>query len=210
MGEKEQAEITEIFRCMLAGRHFNSVLDLGAASHDKNYYYKGLFKNTKYISADADKSADIVVDFNKMQRLKLKSKPLKPRSFDLVIASMILEHVFNLFPLIKEINRISKKYILIGLPNAYAFDNRLLMLFGMNKSYHNLSAYFGHHHFCSVRFADDLVKNYFKDFSITDKKFRWGSTGGSLLPERIRFLLANKLPTSFATDIYYLLERRKR
>lgn len=56
--------------------------------------------------------------------------PFKNNSFDTVLALDVLEHVDNLYYLFNELKRVSKKYIIINLPNLYHFKFRLKYVFG--------------------------------------------------------------------------------
>ena len=51
-------------------------------------------------------------------------------SFDVVIALDVLEHLFVPQDLLREMKRVSKKHIIVGVPNFSSFPARLQMLFG--------------------------------------------------------------------------------
>ena len=54
----------------------------------------------------------------------------KKNRFDLVFADGVLEHYKDFSPLVKEITRISKRYVLITQPNHFSFFGRVLKFFG--------------------------------------------------------------------------------
>jgi len=51
-------------------------------------------------------------------------------SFDLVVALDILEHTDNIYKAFSELCRVSRKYVLITLPNAYEVSTRIKFLMG--------------------------------------------------------------------------------
>jgi ubiquinone/menaquinone biosynthesis C-methylase UbiE len=68
--------------------------------------------------------------------------PFANHSFDLVLASEILEHLTeeDFIKTLKELKRVTKKYIIIGVPNAENLDKTLIECeqckFRYNRSYH--------------------------------------------------------------------------
>ncbi len=58
------------------------------------------------------------------------SLPLKDDSFDTVVMLDVLEHVYAPEELLKEAVRISKKYVIISVPNFNSLPARLQVLFG--------------------------------------------------------------------------------
>ena len=63
---------------------------------------------------------------------------LKTNSFDIVFADGVLEHFKNFEPLVKQMCRISKKYVLITQPNHFSLYGRLLEVF-TKKDVHEYS-----------------------------------------------------------------------
>ena len=63
--------------------------------------------------------------------VKEKGTEFKDKEFDLVFADGVLEHFEDFMPIVKEMCRISNKYILITQPNHFSIYGRMLM--GMNR-----------------------------------------------------------------------------
>lgn len=60
--------------------------------------------------------------------------PVKNRSFDTVVALDVLEHVDNIYFVFDELCRASNKWVIITLPNAFEWRNRLSFLLGKSIS----------------------------------------------------------------------------
>ena len=56
--------------------------------------------------------------------------PFANNSFDSVILTDVLEHLFQPIDVLKEVHRVSKKYVLISVPNFASLPARIQMLFG--------------------------------------------------------------------------------
>jgi ubiquinone/menaquinone biosynthesis C-methylase UbiE len=87
------------------------ILDVGCGVKP----FKELFPEAEYIGIDFTKketAADYVVDLN------TDKIPFKDNSFDLVIVSEAMEHVFNNLHMVREIKRVAKKkgYLFISTP----------------------------------------------------------------------------------------------
>lgn len=90
-----------------------SILEIGVGSGIVNFVLKNF--NIKVTTIDIDKSlnSDIVCDVRKINFPK--------NSFDTILCSQVLEHLpFSDFPkVIKEFFRITKKYVVISLPEPF-------------------------------------------------------------------------------------------
>ncbi|GEM_PF-4822281 len=170
-----------------------SVLDIGCGEAN----LKPLFK--KYVGIDL-KGAEINQDLNKKQKVGLPSK-----SFDLVILSQILEHLTNPSELIAEAKRMSKKYVLVGLPSEYTIDNRIRVL--LNKRGTGYDE-FGHKHWFNIDSAEKFVHDFFGR-GFKKKEFIFAVKGGKILPDYVKDSLAKKMPNFFAKEVYYLFEAQK-
>jgi len=154
---------------------------------------KPFFK--KYIGLDL-KNAEINQDLNLTQKI-----PLKDKSVDIVILSQILEHLADPRELIKESKRISKKYILIGLPSEFTIDNRIRFLFNIRGLGFEL---YGHKHSFNPDTAEKFVKQFYGKWE--KKEYVFAVKGGRFLPQPFRQFLANIYPNWFAKEIYYLVK----
>lgn len=61
------------------------------------------------------------------------------KSFDLVFADGLLEHFKDFSPFVKEMCRLSKKYVLITQPNHFSFYGRILTLLNRHCNVHEYS-----------------------------------------------------------------------
>lgn len=159
-----------------------------------------IFKDRlKIISLDKS-NADIIQDLNKVQKINLKSK-----SVDIVILSQILEHLINVEIITNESKRITKKYILIGLPNEVTFDNRIRYFFLGKGSYYNGYMPFGHKHFFTIDSQEEFIRKF---YGSEYKLFRYfGVSGGRFIPDFLKVFLTKLSPTLFSKESYYLIRR---
>ena len=98
-----------------------SILDIGTAGDELrpngkpggNYRFFG--EGNTYRTLDFDKTfnPDIVGDICNM--------PLEANSFDLIICSQTLEHVWDFRAAIKDIHRVTRKYAIIDCPFIYPY-----------------------------------------------------------------------------------------
>lgn len=95
------------YREILKGR----ILDVGADEcHLRSYLDEG----TYYLGIGLGGSPDLRVDLEK------EKIPFDNSSFDCVLCLDVLEHLENIHEIFDEICRVSKKYVIISLPNPYA------------------------------------------------------------------------------------------
>jgi SAM-dependent methyltransferase len=86
----------------------------------------GKFLNGEYTNIDIDKSANIVLNLDKIDRL-----PFKDKSFGTVVATDVLEHLEQIHLIFDEMCRCAKKNIIISLPNQFnCFQSRTSKGFG--------------------------------------------------------------------------------
>jgi len=167
----------------------NSVLDVGCGRKTIKPFFKS------YIGLDI-KNAEMIQDLNISQKISLKDK-----SVDIVILSQILEHLTDPKELINESKRISKKYILVGLPSEFTIDNRIRFLFNIRGL--GFEPY-GHKHSFNPDTAEKFMKQFFGKWE--KKEYIFAVKGGRLLPQSFRQFLANVYPNWFAKEIYYLIK----
>lgn len=211
---KEMIELRRVIKKLLEDIEIKNVVDIGGGVEktiNQQYnertemsYYRDLLKTKNYKSIDIDPNADVSLDLNNVNKL-----PFKNKSVDLIIFSMIIEHLFDPRHICKEVARISRKYILLGTPNMMAWDSRLLFLLGKVNGMDMISDYTGHHHLWRQEMTQDIIKHYFRDFKIIKILNHGFWKGGNLLPFTIRFKLANFKPSLFSSHNYFLLKRRR-
>lgn len=104
------------------------LLDVGARDRVLSRHVD--LKNVAYFSADVGEGHDFRIDLE---------KPLNfsDAEFDYVVALDVLEHVENIHRAFHELARISKRGLIIALPNLTTLSRRVLFLFsgrlGTNK-----------------------------------------------------------------------------
>src|SRR5260221_2917426 len=108
-------------------------MDFGCGSKP----YKSLFKNaSEYIGVDYDSEGHS----HKNEKIDVfydgKTIPFKDNSFDSILTSEVLEHVFNLEEILKELNRVLKPggKILITIPFAW-YEHEVPNDFGRYTSF---------------------------------------------------------------------------
>jgi SAM-dependent methyltransferase len=111
----KQKLVAELLR-----HHTGSLLDIGA----RDQVLRSSLDSTKwtYMSADLDGAHDYRIDLE--ERL-----PLPDRAFDCVVAMDVLEHVDGFHAAFREVLRVSRRWVVIGLPNMCSFAHRWSMLF---------------------------------------------------------------------------------
>lgn len=160
-----------------------------------------IFKDKiRIITLDVE-NADIIQDLNLNQYIRLKSK-----SVDIVILSQILEHLVNVEKIIQEAKRITRKYILIGLPNEVTFDNRIRYFFLGKGPYHNGYMPYGHKHFFTIDTQEEFIRKFFGEEYELYRYF--GVSGGRYIPDFMKRMLINMFPTLFSKESYYLIKEK--
>ena len=89
-----------------------NILDVGA---DQCYLKEYLDDNAEYvgIGLHSDK-LDLKIDLEK------QPLPYEDNSFDVVLCTDVLEHLDNIYKVFDELCRVSKKYVIISLPNPHS------------------------------------------------------------------------------------------
>jgi len=99
--------VAEHFRGHLTGR----VLDVGCDQSP----LRELVPDIDYTGTDVGGNADVLLDFEKVERL-----PFDDNQFDSVICCDVLEHLDNLHFIFGELVRVTKSNLIISLPNCWA------------------------------------------------------------------------------------------
>lgn len=95
------------YREILQGR----ILDVGA---DECGLKKFLPERTEYIGIGLGSSVDVKIDIEK------EKLPYQDNSFDCVLCLDVLEHLDNIHDVFDELCRVTRKYLIISLPNPWA------------------------------------------------------------------------------------------
>lgn len=115
--------VVSAFQNIWAGR----VLDIGCRSgHLKDALWNS-GKRVEYCGLDIYPPADVIADLE-------KGLPFNDKEFDVVVALDVLEHTDDIYKAFDETCRVSRKFIVITLPNAYELKARIKFLLGLPLS----------------------------------------------------------------------------
>ncbi|MGQ9625475.1 MAG: class I SAM-dependent methyltransferase [Anaerolineae bacterium] len=112
--ETRLESVARTFAPLLQG----TVLDVGC---DERYLKQFLSRDVKYIGVDLWGKPDVVVNLE-------HGLPFKERSFDTVVCFDVLEHLENIHIIFDELCRVTRNYVIIGLPNVASLKFRLEFL----------------------------------------------------------------------------------
>ena len=88
-----------------------SVLDVGCSENTLKSY---LPENIKYVGIDISGKPDFIVNLEED-----KLKMFEDQSFYIVVCTDVLEHLDNIHEIFDDLCRVSKKYIIVSLPNNW-------------------------------------------------------------------------------------------
>ena len=103
--------MAKIFARALSGR----VLDIGCNVRA----LPAARPDLEYVGVDLDGEPDVRLDLERVERL-----PFDDRSFDVVVCCDVLEHLNNLHHIFGEAVRVSRRYVVISLPNCWVAARR--------------------------------------------------------------------------------------
>lgn len=111
------------------------LLEIGTADGTTIKYYKQKFLGKTYgidVSKKVLKKAAKYLDEVKVCDLNKDKIPYNNNSFNIVICSEVIEHIYDTDRLLQEIKRILKKdgVLIISTPNLASLLNRIFILFG--------------------------------------------------------------------------------
>jgi len=144
----------------LVKNDFNSVLDVGCRNKILKKY---LPANIQYQGLDLEADEEIIK--NDLE----KGIPLRDKSFDIVFALDILEHLDNIEFVFQELMRVAKKGVIISLPNMFFWVFRIKFLFGFLSHHYDFyypSAGYRHKWLPSYYSAVDFIKHNTKDYEV--------------------------------------------
>ncbi len=105
---EERAKYTALkYQNFLKGK----ILDVGCWNKDLKKY---LSKDIEYVGIDVAGNPDIFINLEKGKI------PFPDNSFNCVVCIDVLEHLDNIHETFDELLRVSKRYIIISLPNCYS------------------------------------------------------------------------------------------
>lgn len=128
--------------------------------------------------------------------------PYSDKSFDSIVMLDVLEHLYNPLHLIKESMRVSKKCLIIGVPNFNSLPARIQMLFGRIPENNTPSK--GHIYWFNFDVLKNLLKlNGLKIVDIRTNTF-WQHTP---FVNRIIKFMSRKFPSIFALSFVVKAEK---
>jgi len=157
----EQERLKEIINIIPSD--VNSLLDVGCGNGFIVNFLKKIDKYKKLVGLDISSVALKSVKTEKVQG-SVENIPFKDKSFDLVMCLEVLEHLSekNFQKGISELQRVSKKYILITVPNKESLERSLVVCqkchCWFNPSLHMRS------------FDNKIMEKLFQDFTLTESK----------------------------------------
>ncbi|KKU48147.1 hypothetical protein A3H10_03510 [Candidatus Uhrbacteria bacterium RIFCSPLOWO2_12_FULL_46_10] len=119
--------VTQRFRDAL--QQAPRVLDVGCWNND-----------LKNIIGPKVYGVDIAGKPDKIVNLEKEKIPFADQSFDCVVCADVLEHLDNLYDVFDDLLRISKKFVIISLPNNLDIITRLMFLFNRPMRFYGLPA----------------------------------------------------------------------
>lgn len=178
-------------------------LELGFGSINTANALASVFKN--YEAADIAASSYVLgqnVKFNYLDFDLCQDFPYQDESFDVVIAMMILEHLFDPFHSFKEIARICKPggYIFVNLPNIASLRCRLELLTGRMPVTSSREWF-------EKRQWDGGHLHYFDIYHVNKLANLYGLKLTKLYPAGKLYDLKNISPGLFSHEISYMFRR---
>jgi 2-polyprenyl-3-methyl-5-hydroxy-6-metoxy-1,4-benzoquinol methylase len=135
-------------RDLLNAIDFSSVYEAGCGEGYVSEYLSRVYQNKKWSASDISKEvieqAGIRVPHVRFSVKSIYETMEEDGTFDLVIASEVLEHLERPEDALKEITRISKKYILLSVPHEPIWRMANVMRLKYLKSFGNTPGHIQH------------------------------------------------------------------
>lgn len=125
--------------------------------------------------------------------ISLEKAPFQDKTFDTVILLDILEHVYDPDPLLEKAIRLSKKHIIISVPNFNSLPARIQVLFGRVPE--NNHPHKGHIYWFNYRVLMGLLRH--RKLKVEDARFNTIWEKKPLVGPVTR-MLCRRFPTLFA------------
>lgn len=179
------------------GLEIKSILEIGIGNKTVSTYLKNQGYVVKTCDFDENLNPDIIADIRKL--------PIKDNSFDLVMACEVLEHIpwEDVDKVLKELQRVSRKYVLISIPYKTAYFYTLFNFpkiqkifktsflgFGFSIPFFFKSKKFDGQHYWEMGYkgcSKNTVRTKFKEYFNIKKEFR-----SKLNPYHYFFVLEKK------------------
>ncbi len=173
------------------------VLDIGCGLN--NEFFK--FKDYTGIDIRDYGLSHKVIFQNLNENTKL---PFKDSTFDVVMATEFLEHIFRPDIVAKEINRVTKKsgVIMISLPNEFTLNCRIG--FAMNAVLNKGFDLYSHKYFFNITKIDEFIKN---NFTPVERELACLGHFWKGMPDFINDLMVTISPSLFAKSVIYACKK---
>lgn len=195
----KRAQISFIKLVMKYANKGDSILDIGGG--------EGVYSEELKIKGFKPICVDINKDYIKQSEKKgiesyvmdATSLNFSDKSFDVVLLFEVLEHIKDFKKVLKEAERVAKKYIIITVPNCSGFDE----LYKLHLTYDHFLAT-DHVNFFTKDDLEGLLSEYFNKFKV--KEFEPVAIEAANLPFWLRYpiLLSYKL-NLIKNNVYYRL-----
>lgn len=185
------------------------ILDIGSYTSD---LLRMLPEGLDYYGIDNDEEALEIAKKRgaKVSRIDIENQkiPFENKSFDVIIATEILEHLKDTERVVRQIRDLVKEsgVVLISLPNECTILHRLNVLLGKGIDGTGFAPHY-HMHFPTIKQNDELMNKY---FSVIERRY-WVHLGEggterilSKIPFRFWLGLTNFFPGLFARGVVYL------
>lgn len=201
-------------RARFIAQHFSDflkgkILDVGCWQKDLKKY---LPSKAEYLGIDITGSPDIFLDLEK------EKLPFPDNSFDCVVCADVLEHLDNLHIIFAELLRVSRKYIIISLPNNWLLLKNILF----KKNGSKKLKFYGlpierpkdrHKWFFNYKDAKDFISENAKKFNysiiICEPYFNFSNSWLKRLAKKLLpfFLGETRFNNLFATALWTVLKK---
>lgn len=187
----------------------DSILDVGCdQTYLKSFLNQIKSNRIKYIGVDKMGTPDIIIDLEK------SPLPFQDKEFDFVCCLDVLEHLNNPYEIFDELVRVSRKFILLSLPNNSYFLERIIIMRGMipgdKYGLPSNPPEDRHKWFFNLNNAAKFIsyRSKINGFRIK-KEFPFYKTDGKLGLARTLFKKFGLFPNLFAMSYWALLEREE-
>lgn len=194
--------IAERYRQYLQGK----VLDVGC---DEARLKPFLQSGTEYLGVDVGGTPDVLLNLEKAERL-----PFGDAAFDCVICTDVLEHVDNLHLIFGELVRVSRRFVIVSLPNCWSIARQKIHRGRGNFSHYGLppdTPEDRHKWFFNITEARSFLVSQqvrhpilVRDQHVTEKPRLWPLKA----LRRIRFPVQSHYLNRYANTLWTLLEKR--
>ena len=185
--------INKIIRKDEFENRIRSVIDIGCGNGYFTYYFE-----KEYDTIALDFSWSMLQDNNAVKKICASAEglPIRDNSLDIAFCSNLLHHISDPNPVISEMKRVTRKYVIISEPNC---NNPLMLLFGLWKKEER----------GTLRYS----KNYMEHLLLGNGlSILYKTTIGSILPNRAPIFLLpflKQIDGEFPGAFYNLIISKK-